>query len=239
MVENFHRPLKAAIRCHAGMTWLEALPLVLLGLRSAVKEDLNASPAELVYGEPLRLPGEFILACPGPERQEDTTNFVVRLRQQMATLRPVPASRHGTHAPFVFQELKTCTHVFLRDDRVRKSLRPPYSGPHPVVSRDDKTVTILINGKERRVTIDRVKPAYIVRDEAAPGPAPAGPAPGAARSTPAPGPPPGPTPGPQPSAAPGQPPAAAAPPSGPTTAPQRDGRSYTTRSGRRVRFRLP
>ena len=240
MVEGFHRHLKAALRCHPGMTWLEALPLVLLGMRSAVKEDLNASPAELVYGEPLRLPGEFLAPRPGPERLDDTTNFVVRLRQQMATLRPVPAARHGTYTPFVFQELKTCKHVFLRDDRLHKSLQPPYTGPHPVVSRDEKTITILIKGTERRVSIDRVKPAFIIPDEAPPDAANPAAAPG---STPA--------AATAPSSAPTHPSSTAAPGSTPNagTAPsstpsnsspaQSNGRSYTTRSGRRVRFRLP
>jgi hypothetical protein len=34
--------------------------LVLLGIRTSFKEDLQASVAELVYGEPLRIPGEFL-----------------------------------------------------------------------------------------------------------------------------------------------------------------------------------
>jgi hypothetical protein len=60
VVERFHRALKAAIMCHADQQWTEALPLVLLGIRTAFKEDLQASVAELVYGEPLRLPGELL-----------------------------------------------------------------------------------------------------------------------------------------------------------------------------------
>lgn len=38
---------------------MEKLPIVLLGIRTALKEDLNASSAEIVYGTNLRLPGEF------------------------------------------------------------------------------------------------------------------------------------------------------------------------------------
>ncbi|KRY44677.1 hypothetical protein T4A_12505, partial [Trichinella pseudospiralis] len=33
--------------------------LVLLGIRSSVKEDIRHAPVELVYGSPLRLPGVF------------------------------------------------------------------------------------------------------------------------------------------------------------------------------------
>jgi hypothetical protein len=59
LVERFHRTLKAAIMCHANHQWTEALPLVLLGIRSAFKEDLQASVAELVYGEPLRISASY------------------------------------------------------------------------------------------------------------------------------------------------------------------------------------
>jgi hypothetical protein len=37
LVERFHRTLKAAIMCHADQQWTEALPLVLLGIRTAFK----------------------------------------------------------------------------------------------------------------------------------------------------------------------------------------------------------
>jgi len=64
LVERMHRSLKAAIMCRAEERWTEALPLALLGMRTAFKEDLQASVAELVYGEPLRIPGELLAASP-------------------------------------------------------------------------------------------------------------------------------------------------------------------------------
>ena len=39
--------------------WTKALPLVLLGIRTTIKQDLKCTPAELVYGTMLLLPGEF------------------------------------------------------------------------------------------------------------------------------------------------------------------------------------
>jgi len=166
MVERFHRQLKAAIMCHKGTTWLQSLPIVLLGIRSAFRTDLTTSSAELVYGEPLRLPGELVIESKDPRRHEDISDFVVQLRSVMNKLRPTPGSNHGNRTPFVFQHLKTCSHVFLRDDSVRKSLQPPYTGPYQVVERDEKTITIWINGHKSRVSIDRVKPAYLVSEEA-------------------------------------------------------------------------
>jgi cleavage and polyadenylation specificity factor subunit 1 len=43
LVERFHRTLKAAIMCHADQQWTEALPLILLGIRTSFKADLQAS----------------------------------------------------------------------------------------------------------------------------------------------------------------------------------------------------
>jgi transposase InsO family protein len=51
LVEHFHRTLKATIMCHVDQNWTEALPLVFLGICASFKEDLQASIAELVYGE--------------------------------------------------------------------------------------------------------------------------------------------------------------------------------------------
>jgi hypothetical protein len=50
--------------CHADQQWTTALPLVLLGIRTSFKEDMLSSVAELVYGEPLRIPGEFLTPMP-------------------------------------------------------------------------------------------------------------------------------------------------------------------------------
>ncbi len=41
--------------------WVHWLPLVLFGIRAAIKDDICFSATEMVYGSTLRLPGEFIL----------------------------------------------------------------------------------------------------------------------------------------------------------------------------------
>ncbi|GBM16079.1 hypothetical protein AVEN_163120-1 [Araneus ventricosus] len=58
-VERFHRSLKRAIKCHATELWTEILPSVMLRIRHSLKDDIGATPDEMVYGCPLRLPGEF------------------------------------------------------------------------------------------------------------------------------------------------------------------------------------
>lgn len=166
LVERFHRQLKAAITCHADPNWTETLPLALLGIRSAYKEDLQASSAELVYGEPLRLPGEFFDHSVS-NNTTDISDFTARLNSFAENLRPIPTQHHSTNKTFVFKDLATCSHVFLREDALRGSLQPAYTGPHEVLKRGTKFFKIRAKGRDVTVSVDRLKPAYILSDDAA------------------------------------------------------------------------
>jgi cleavage and polyadenylation specificity factor subunit 1 len=158
MVERFHRQLKSALRAQlAGENWVDHLPMVLLGLRAAFREDLGASTAELVYGSTLRLPSDFFQ----PHTAPDPSSFMSQLRSAMQGLQPSAPVRHGLPDTAVHPALKTCTHVFVRHDAVRSPLQRPYDGPFRVISRNDKVFQVDINGKLDSVTIDRLKPAHL------------------------------------------------------------------------------
>ena len=159
MVERFHRQLKASLKAQPDPSrWRELLPLVLLGIRASVKEDLGCASSELVYGTPLRLPGQLL--APASQPSADTADYVQRLKQHMATLSPT-GTRPQPRAGFVPQALETCTHVFLRIDAVTKPLQPPYAGPFKVLRRTPKYFVISQNEKPATVSIDRLKPAFL------------------------------------------------------------------------------
>lgn len=143
-------------------SWLDVLPLVLLGIRASLKEDLGASSSELLYGSALKLPGEFFRNSPATSNPFD---FLQSLRRYVRSLRPVPTSRHDSSATFISKDLKDSSHVFLRIDRVRRPLEQPYSGPYKVLSRTEKFFQLDINGKKETISIDRLKPAYLLCPE--------------------------------------------------------------------------
>ncbi len=88
IIERFHGQMKAALKCHAHPDkWADYLPLVLLGIRTALKEDLGCSSAELVYGTTLRLQGAFFMP-PAAGTTEDPTNYVQTLKAGMQKLLP-------------------------------------------------------------------------------------------------------------------------------------------------------
>ncbi|GFW20809.1 hypothetical protein TNCV_1050301 [Trichonephila clavipes] len=152
LVERLHRVLKSTLMAHENIKWTETLPAVLLGLRVAVKPDINASSAELVYGVSLRLPAEI---CTDTSSMPLDYGFVQQLKNQMNHLKPLSTSTHGFSKIFVHPKLDDCSHVFLRVDKVSPSLSQPYTGPHEVLSRNDKHITININGKKSCVSLDR------------------------------------------------------------------------------------
>ncbi|GFV62344.1 hypothetical protein TNCV_3423471 [Trichonephila clavipes] len=92
LVERLHRVLKSALMAHENIKWTETLPAVLLGLRVAVKPDINASSAELVYGVSLRLPAEI---CTDTSSMPLDYGFVQQLKNHMNHLKPLSTSTHG------------------------------------------------------------------------------------------------------------------------------------------------
>jgi hypothetical protein len=132
------------------------------GIRTSFKADLQASVAELVYGEPLRIHGELLTPAKHPV---DPAYLTTQLHQHMTHLRPVPATHHANPGTFMHKDLTNCTHVFLRQDSASRALQPPYSGPYQVLSRKDKPLKLLVRGKPITVSADRVKPAYILNED--------------------------------------------------------------------------
>ena len=163
LVERFHRQLKASLKAHNTVRWTEVLPLVLLGIRTAIKSDLGCSAAELVFGTTVMLPAQFV----SPSQTDsagDPANYAHRLKRLMRELHPTPTRRQRATPTQVHPELHSSSHVFLRVDAVKGPLQPPYRGPFRVIQRSDKFFTIDYNGKRETVSVERLKPAFIEQD---------------------------------------------------------------------------
>ena len=85
LVERFHRQLKGALKCLPDTThWTKALPIILLGIRTAIGQDCRFTSAKLVYGTTLRLPGEFFTTTSTPNL--DPNSYATQLKTFMQTL---------------------------------------------------------------------------------------------------------------------------------------------------------
>ncbi|GFS99738.1 retrovirus-related Pol polyprotein from transposon opus [Trichonephila clavipes] len=123
------RTLKGAIKAHNNIRWTESLPTVLLGLRAAIRPDISFTIEQMVYGTSIKLPGEIF---DPPTINMDPQNFVAKLQQHMAELKPRKSPSNRKQNIFVHKDLKSCSHVFIRIDRIKKALEPPYERPYTV-----------------------------------------------------------------------------------------------------------
>ncbi|UYV83524.1 hypothetical protein LAZ67_23001313 [Cordylochernes scorpioides] len=164
-IERLHRTIKTAIRAHNNIKWTETLPTVLLGLRAvcvcAINKDNSHSLSQMVYGKIIRLLDELF---DDSKHNLHAEEFVQQLQKQMELLKPLNEKHHLKAKVFVHKDLKTCSHVFIRTDRVKKPLEPPYEGPFPVLDRTDKHFTLKVKGRNVTTSIDQLRPAYLLAD---------------------------------------------------------------------------
>lgn len=166
LVERWHRSMKAALKARLtpNKHWIDELPTIMLGLRAALRTDTQVSAAELTYGQCLRLPSDFFTEASADVPRMDH-DYVSSLRRTISSLKPVPAQPHSNkQVPFVHPDLQQCENVFVRVDAVKKPLQPPYDGPYPVLKRGNKMFTIQLPGRQAVISIDRLKPAYILNE---------------------------------------------------------------------------
>nr|CAB3263144.1 uncharacterized protein LOC104265615 [Phallusia mammillata] len=158
-IERQHRTLKAALRAHEYPNdWYSNLGLILLSLRATVKSDISCSPAELVLGNTLRLPGEFFEEpIPGISKVE----YAQRLSKFISNMKFIPPRINPPIRSHLDPELKKCSHVFVKVAANKGPLYSHYDGPFKVIERHDKYYVLAMWGRTNSVSIDRLKVCYL------------------------------------------------------------------------------
>ncbi|XP_064470147.1 uncharacterized protein LOC135384895 [Ornithodoros turicata] len=161
LVERLHRQIKTALCCCPDpSSWVDNLPIILLGLRSAIKTDLECPPAVLDYGAFLHVPGEF-LGPPSLGSAHLPAASLDGIREAIRALQLTPTRLPASISPFVFKDIHWSTHVFIQNDATRAPLQLPYQGPFRVLQRTDRHFTVDIDGSHDTVSIERLKPAFL------------------------------------------------------------------------------
>lgn len=158
LVERWHRSLKTALtaRC-ASTTWASQIPIVLLGLRTALNKR-GITSSQLVYGQTIRLPADFVQPCDVIQEPE---HFVQNVREAIRFVMDQSDKNSPTKRNiFVPSQLPLATHVFVRNDTVRKPLTPPYDGPFLVLEKHDHFFKVKLPNRTANITLERLKPAF-------------------------------------------------------------------------------
>ncbi|KAK3748814.1 hypothetical protein RRG08_065321 [Elysia crispata] len=134
--------------------------MVLLGIRSSWRVDPGCSPADLVYGSTLRIPGEFLQPHDARTVEPDVP-FLRHLQQTMRSFQPPTPQFHGQPSVYVPANLAPAKFVYVRKDSHKHPLQRPYDGPYLVLNKSDKFFTVDIKGRPETISIDRLKAAFV------------------------------------------------------------------------------
>lgn len=142
-VERQHRDLKDGLKTtlmdmgnESGDKWMNRLPWVLLGRRTALQPALDASAAEMVLGTNITIPGD-IIGEPGPPlKGKQLQQLLEGLRQKAA--QPPTQPSHNRQAPEHYPNLDDITHVYVRKGK-KDTLGPLFEGPFPILERLGKS----------------------------------------------------------------------------------------------------
>ena len=169
LVERFHRRLKESLIALSNdqpLNWFWHLPCTLLCIRTTLKPDIGASPADLVFGEGLSVPGSLIPSRPDAVDNEQRQRTLEHLRLEVARLQPTHTSAHRTPRVHIPDALAQATHVFVLRGGHQPSLTSPYMGPFRVVSRSNESYRIAMPGRGiDSVNVARLKPAIVADDD--------------------------------------------------------------------------
>ena len=134
----------------AGSDWSSHLPLVMLGLWTAPKDDSGFSLAKAVYGTNLSLPGKFIKHSEFPPEV-----FLQKIKCAVSGFSD-PLQHHvpPSQSQPLPRDLLTAEFVFVREDASKPPLSPLYRGPYKVLDRFEKFFILQISDKSNSVSVD-------------------------------------------------------------------------------------
>ena len=141
-IERIHRDLKIGIKTTLmnladthKEKWMSILPWTLLARRTAYHSELQASPAEVLFGENPAVPGD--LPAADIPADHDLADLLDRVRNNA---RRPPAQTSIRRDPPVYYPptTQTATHVYLRQHKTTP-LSPISKGPYEIIERLGKS----------------------------------------------------------------------------------------------------
>ena len=97
IVARAHQSLKVALIARlTNAKWMRELPLVVLGMRTTWMPTTGLSTSQLLYGAPLRLPGQSL--APTPRDTVVTLPFMKQLRKGLSKVVPHPIDYHANNS---------------------------------------------------------------------------------------------------------------------------------------------
>ena len=159
LAEARHRSLKVALRAGDPNDWITSLSAWLLATRADHRSEYGCSPCEIVYGEPIALPGDMFDYKKIDHISRES--YLDRIQESLAKIIP---NHRKMHIPGVLDKrLEKCDKIFIRDE-ARKGLSPIYKGPYKVLERHQKHFVVKIRNRAEKISLNRIKAACVLED---------------------------------------------------------------------------
>ena len=165
-LERQHLDLKSSLKAtliqmgeEFQSSWMRKLPYVLLGRRTAYHADLEATPAQVLFGEDPKLPGEINPPVGAGETVQDLLARVRKLKDR----KPAQTNLRKTVNTYMPPAAQVATKVYTKKPKTTP-LGASWDGPYPIVERQGKSCLKLKTGEyangEPRTEIRHWKTCY-------------------------------------------------------------------------------
>ena len=115
-----------------GATWMDRLPWVMLGKRTAYQPALDCTASDMVYGGNPTIPGDLI-GEPGPPLTSEDRHHLLQTLQMNADRAPTQTVHNRTPA-INYPDLSNITHVYIKKGKTAV-LGPKFEGPFKIIER--------------------------------------------------------------------------------------------------------
>ena len=165
-VERIHRVVKTALRCmNQQNQWVEQIPFIALMMNNHVTDTNFYTPFQKTFGKACKLPGLLLSAEESSTSYTGPDETTVQIFSELMSHHERSARSLNTSVGYVDKQLATANHVWVRREGIRPSLSPIYEGPFSVVRKFNKYFILLSWEGERKVSVDRLKTAYIIEED--------------------------------------------------------------------------
>ena len=137
--------------------WASQIPLITLMINNQVADTNSYTPFQKTFGKICRVPGVLITDDGSDEIDDNSLQiFCELMAHHRRHARPLNSANCQMD-----HNLSNSKYVWVRKEGFKPSLAPVYEGPYLVIQRHDKYFVIVSWEGEKKVSVDRLKTAYI------------------------------------------------------------------------------
>jgi len=135
-VERINRTIKKLVKVckQTGLKWPEALNLVLWDIRNTPREPIGVSPAEILFGRHLAIPGTYIPAKTSLlDGDEQITQYLLYLQDSFSQRRNHAYWYQGISPEVQVNDIELGDKVYAKNYKWKNGFEPKWEGPYTVL----------------------------------------------------------------------------------------------------------